>query len=79
MSTTEFEEILLYCLELNYPHLGLIKHKVDEMNELYYKGREKLQILFEPTYHWSKDNRTVEGIVIRATNSYSNKNRRNHF
>ena len=73
MSTTEFEEILLYCLELNYPHLGLIKHKVDEINNLYYKDRKNLQIIFEPTFHWSKDNRTVEGIVIRATNSYSNK------
>ena len=73
MSTTEFEEILLYCLELNYPHLGLIKHKVDEINERFYKERPQFAIKFEPTFHWNKTNDVVEGIVIRATNSFSNK------
>ena len=73
LSNTEFEEILTYCLELNYPYFGLVKMKVDEMNERFYKDRSEFAIKFEPTFHWNETNDTVEGIVIRATNSFSNK------
>lgn len=71
LSNTEFEEVLTHYLEFNYPYFKLVKLKVDEMNERFYKERPEFAIRFEPTFHWKGN--VVEGIVIRATNSFSNK------
>ena len=77
LSITEFEEYLTYCLYENYPYLQLIQQKIMEINE-YYKTEveQNFKMDFQPTFQWcEKEGKTniLEGIVIRATNSYSNR------
>jgi hypothetical protein len=74
LTIDEYQELLEYFLKKNYPYYSLIKDKVEEINK-YYED-EDFKISFEPKFHWSEKpgkSNVVQGIVIRATNSYCNK------
>ena len=74
ISFSDFENLLTICLKMNYPYYQLIQDKIIEINSYY--DDERFKIKFEPTFHWSEregHTNVLNGIVIRASNSFSNK------
>jgi hypothetical protein len=67
-SVEKFEKYLTYCLYLNYPKLSYYQNKADYINNKYFSSYPELQITFTPTFTWSKGNKAVTKIGIRATN-----------
>jgi len=72
LSKVEFEKQLTLCLYENYPGLRLHIIKANEINSKCYKEYPEFRIRFQPTFGWSKDDRYVNSIGIRATNSMIN-------
>ena len=68
MSVAEFEEYLCQLLTVNYPALPYYQKLAEQINETYYKDFPDLQITFKPSFTWSKGNKAVRKIGIRATN-----------
>lgn len=68
LSVQEFEDFLSVCLCTNYPQLAHYQNIADEINNTYYKDYPDLQISFRPKFTWSKGNKAVRKIGIRATN-----------
>ena len=71
LSKAEFEKQLTLCLYENYPGLRFHIMKANEINEKCYKDYPEFRIRFQPHFSWS-DDRHVESIGIRATNSMIN-------
>ncbi len=72
VSKAEFENELMLCLFENYPPLKFHILKADEINERFYSNYPEFRIRFSPTFTWSKDDKYIKSIGIRATNSMVN-------
>lgn len=68
-STTDFEDYLTQVLYENYPQLEAYQKKADIINEVFYDEDVDRQIQFRPSFGWSKGNKCVRKIGLRATNS----------
>lgn len=69
-SKSEFEEYLTNALYLNYPELAYYQSMADEINATYYADDPPLTIHFIPHFTWTKNNKAVRKIGIRATNAF---------
>lgn len=68
-SVADFESYLTYCLMVNYPQLEVYQALADKINATFYADDFDRQIVFKPTFTWSKGNIAVTKIGIRATNT----------
>jgi len=69
-SKSEFETYLTRMLYRNYPELEYYQNMADYINATYYADDPSLTIHFTPNIGWSKDNKKVVKIGIRATNAF---------
>lgn len=70
LSKAEFEAYLTTVLYVNYPELPYYQKMADYINEHYYADDLCLTIRFTPNFTWTKNNKAVRKIGIRATNAY---------
>lgn len=70
LSKSQFEEYLTNVLYMNYPELAYYQSMADEINATYYADDPPLTIHFIPNFTWTKNNKAVRKIGIRATNAF---------
>ena len=69
-SVSNFETYLLGILYKNYPQLAHYQQLADYLNETYYADDPHMAISFTPHFTWSKSNKYIRKISIRATNAF---------
>lgn len=69
-SKSEFEEYLTGMIYRNYPELAYYQSMADYINATYYVNDPSLEIHFTPNFTWTKNNKAVKKIGIRATNAF---------